>query len=124
MNSPDLGEHCPVAKRETKVKEPVRSRAHAGEQRVGDQLGVEAERNCGQETENVAHENQVVTAGVRVLDDATIVELVVDEDEDDGDDDANDADNDHRNINCHSNSLNICLDDCSVLWRISFGPPD
>ena len=59
-----------------------------------------------------------------VLDDAAVVELVVDEDQDDGNDDPDDADDDHGNINGHGNCLYICLDDCSVLRRITFGPPN
>ena len=88
------------------------------------QFCVEAERNGCQQAENVSHENEIVTAGVGVHDDAAVVELVVDEDQDAGQDDANDADDHHRNINCHGNSLDISLDDGSVLRRISLRPPD
>ena len=85
---------------------------------------VKSKWNCCQKTENVPHENEIVAAGMGVLDDAAVVELVVDEDQDDGHDDPDDADDDHGNINGHGNCLNICFDDCSVLRRITFGPPN
>ena len=59
-----------------------------------------------------------------VLDDAAVVELVVDEDQDDGHDDANDADDHHRNVYRHGHGFNICLDYCPVLGRITLGPPN
>ena len=88
------------------------------------QFGVESKRNCCEQTENVAHEDEVVAAGVRVLDDTAVVKLVVDDDQDDGHDDPDYTDNDHGNVQAHGHSLDICFDDCSVLRRVSFRPPN
>ena len=62
------------------------------------QLCVESKRDCGEQAENVAHQDEVVAAGVGMLDDPAIVELVVDDDQDDCQDDADDADDHHGNI--------------------------
>ena len=88
------------------------------------QLGVEAERNGGEEAEDVAHEDEVVAAGVGVLDDAPVVELVVDDDQDGGHDDAEDADHHHWDVERHGHRLHIRLDDGPVLGRTPLRPPD
>ena len=62
------------------------------------QLGVESKRNNCKQTEDVAHQDEVVAAWVRVLDDPAIVKLVVDDNQDDCQDDADDADNHHGNV--------------------------
>ena len=62
------------------------------------QFCVESKGDCCKETEDVAHQDEVVTAWVRVLDDPPIVKLVVDDNQDDCQDDADDADNHHGDV--------------------------
>ena len=50
-----------------------------------------------------------------MLNNTSVVELVVYNDEDYGNYDSYDADNDHRNVQSHGHCLYISLDDCSVL---------
>ena len=88
------------------------------------QFCIEAKWDCCQQAENVSHQNEIVTAGVGVLDDAAIIEFVVDEDKNDGHNDANDTDDDHGDVEGHGHSFNVWLDDGSILGRIAFWPPD
>ena len=88
------------------------------------QLGVESKRNNCKQTEDVAHQDEVVTAGVGVHDDPPVVELVVYKDEDDGEDDADNADGDHRDVESHGDRPDVILDDGPVLGRIASSPPD
>ena len=62
------------------------------------QFCVESKGDCCKKTEDVAHQDEVVAAWVRVLDDPAIVELVVDDNQDDCQDDADDADNHHGDV--------------------------
>ena len=59
-----------------------------------------------------------------MLDNTAIIEFIVDEDENDGHNDTNDADDDHGNVECHGHSFDVWLDDCSILGRTAFWPPD
>ena len=88
------------------------------------QLGVESKRNNCKQTEDVAHQDEVVTAGVGVHDDPPVVELVVYKDEDDGEDDADNADGEHGNVEGHGHRPDVRLDDGPVLGRVTSPPPD
>ena len=70
-------------------------------------LRVNPQWDGGKETKYVACQDQIVAAGMRVLDDAAVVELVVDDDEDEGEDDADDADGNHRDIEGHGDRLDV-----------------
>ena len=59
-----------------------------------------------------------------MLDDSSIIELVVDYDEDESEDNSNHTDNDHRNVDGQGNCLDIRLNDCPILGDFSFRPPD
>ena len=72
-----------------------------------DQFSVETKRNGGKQTEDVSHEDEVVTAGMGVHDDPPVVELVVHKDEDDGEDDADYADGEHRDVESHGDRPDI-----------------
>ena len=88
------------------------------------QLGVESKRNNCKQTEDVAHQDEVVTAGVGVHDDPPVVELVVHKHEDDCEDDANNTDGQHGNVQSHGDRPDVWLDDGPVLWRVPPPPPD
>ena len=70
-------------------------------------FSIKTKRNGGQQTEDVSHEDEVVTAGVGVHDDPPVVELVVHKDQDDGEDDADDADGEHRDVESHGDRSDI-----------------
>ena len=88
------------------------------------QFSVESKGDCCKKTEDIAQKDEVVAAGVGVLDDPAIVKLVVDDNQDDCHDNSDDADNHHRNVKRHGHSLDVSLDYCSVLRRIPFRPPN
>ena len=89
-----------------------------------DPFRVDAQGDGGEEAEDVTGEDEVVAAGVGVLDDPPVVELVVDGHKDDGEDDADDADGDHGDVEGHGDGLDDGLDDGPVGGRLALGPPD
>ena len=86
--------------------------------------GVHAEWDGGKKTEDGSCQDQVVAAWVGVLDDSSVVELVVDDDENESQDDANNTDDNHGDVDSEGHSLNIWLNDCPILRNLSFRPPN